>query len=144
MNHLLEDHGVPPKRILKEERSNSTLESVLRCTPILRGLIGPRGVVVCTDRYHQFRCRLLLLLMGVRTQAVKIESWYRSSFKLQWGYYYLREFPVLIYNCLLLGPVVALIHIFKVKLTVEFVIKNSPPDWLSIQLVSPAAINHYK
>jgi len=65
---------------------------------------------VCTDHYHQFRCRLLLWFLGVRSLPIKIESGYKSSGPLLWGYYYLREFPALILSCLLLGPMLVWIN----------------------------------
>ncbi len=104
MARMLEENGVGQAGILKEECSRTTLESVIHCANILQGLTGLGEVVVCTDRYHQFRCRLLLRLLGIRTLSIKIESGSKSSGPLLWGYYYLREFPALIFNCLLLGP----------------------------------------
>ncbi|MEE8435220.1 MAG: hypothetical protein V3S64_10580, partial [bacterium] len=62
---------------------------------------------------HQFRCRLLLWLLGIRTLPIKIGSGSKSSGALLWGYYYLREFPALVFNCLLLGPMLVWINFFK-------------------------------
>ncbi len=107
MARMLEDHGVRPTRILKEENSRTTLDSVIHCAAFLKGLTALGEVVVCTDHYHQFRCRLLLRLLGVRTRPSKIASGLRSSGPWLWGYYYLREFPALLYNLLLLGPMLA-------------------------------------
>ena len=104
MARMLEDHGVAPTSILKDERSRTTLESVIRCAISLKGVTDLDAVMVCTDHYHQFRCRALLWLLGIRTVPIKIESGYKSSGLVLWGYYYLREFPALIFNCLLLGP----------------------------------------
>ena len=110
MARMLEDNGVPPTNILKEESSRTTLDSVIVCATILKGVTDLGAVMVCTDHYHQFRCRLLLWFLGVRSLPIKIESGYKSSGPLLWGYYYLREFPALILSCLLLGPMLVWIN----------------------------------
>ena len=110
MAGMLEDHGVGPTNILKEERSRTTLESVIHCATIFKSLTDLDAVMVCTDHYHQFRCRVLLWLLGIRTLSIKIESGYKSSGPLLWGYYYLREFPALIFDCLLLVPMLVWIN----------------------------------
>jgi uncharacterized SAM-binding protein YcdF (DUF218 family) len=68
MARLLVQAGVQPERIVRDDRACDTLESAVNCAAILRRL-GATVVLVCTDRYHLPRCRLLFRLAGVTTTA---------------------------------------------------------------------------
>ena len=91
MADLLAKRGVPPARILLEERATDTLSSVRACVRLLRaqGHAGP--VRVATSGYHLPRCLLLLRLAGVPAQACPppraVGRWYA-----RW-YWRLRELP---------------------------------------------------
>ena len=65
---LLRDAGVRPSRIIVEKRAEDTLQSVMYCAQIIRGL-DAAAVIVCTDRYHVARCRSLFRLAGIPTVA---------------------------------------------------------------------------
>ena len=51
MQHLAQASGIPPSRIVLEERATSTLESACRCHPLLRQH-GWTRVLLVTDGYH--------------------------------------------------------------------------------------------
>lgn len=58
--------GVDPGRLVLDEHSQDTLQSVLAATRFLRKE-GLANCVVCSDRYHIPRIRLLLGSLGVAT-----------------------------------------------------------------------------
>jgi len=64
----LADFGVAPERLTLDEASRDTLQSVVAAARFVRrGELD--GCVVCSDRYHIPRIRLLLRVLGVRTEA---------------------------------------------------------------------------
>ncbi|WP_374470222.1 YdcF family protein [Phenylobacterium sp.] len=60
--------GVPDTRIVLDEESRDTLQSVLATVRFLRAR-GLSCCIVCSDRYHILRIRLLLGALGVRTKV---------------------------------------------------------------------------
>ncbi len=60
---------IDPARLILDEASRDTLQTVLRATRLWRKE-GLGTVYVCTDRYHIPRCRMLFRLAGVPTRAV--------------------------------------------------------------------------
>lgn len=104
MARQLKAHGVSERNILREDASRNTLDSVIHCANIIRQHPRRGPVVVCTDRYHLFRCRLLLLMLGVQTVSGPVESGYREAGPLRWVFYYLREIPALLMHGILLYP----------------------------------------
>lgn len=60
--------GVDPARLVLDEASLDTLQSVIATARFVRGQ-GLAGCVVCSDRYHLPRIRLLLGALGVATAA---------------------------------------------------------------------------
>lgn len=92
---LLNHAGVPPERILLDEKSTDTLESVRNCARILRSLPAMGEVFICTDLYHIPRCRWLFRMYGISTRAGKIASGLPQNKAWRWLYYYLREFAAL-------------------------------------------------
>ncbi len=84
--------GIPASQILADDRSRNTRESILEVARILRSLpTMPRSNFVATDTYHEWRCRFLLRLLGVRTQHAKLSSGFAANGFLRWSFYYLRE-----------------------------------------------------
>jgi vancomycin permeability regulator SanA len=64
----LADLGVVSRRLTLDEASLDTLQSVVATARFVRqGRMG--GCVVCSDRYHIPRIRLLLAVLGVRSEA---------------------------------------------------------------------------
>lgn len=92
MRRELIRRGIAASQILADERSQSTRESIIETARILRSLPAmPRPIFVVTDTYHQWRCCLLLRLVGIRTQRAKLSSGFAANGFLQWSLYYLRE-----------------------------------------------------
>lgn len=101
MAGLLRDEGISPDRILLDDKSKDTLESVRNCAKILRALPGWGEVIVCSDIYHIPRCRWLFKLVGIATRPGRVASG-RSQNKIwRWAYYYLREMAALPWDTLL-------------------------------------------
>jgi len=92
MERLLIAQGVPTDRIIRDEKSRDTLESVINCGRILaRHATGDDKVHVCTSLYHMPRCLWLLRLTGVTARSgtvVPDRPWISRS-KLT--YHYARE-----------------------------------------------------
>lgn len=91
MSGLLREAGVPAERILLDEASADTLESVRNCAGILKSLPSISGVVICTDLYHVPRCRWLFKLYGISTLPGRVASGRSQNRAWRWSYYYLRE-----------------------------------------------------
>jgi uncharacterized SAM-binding protein YcdF (DUF218 family) len=66
MRRMLLAAGIAPDRIVAEGAARDTLESVRLCDDLLRRAGEVAQVVVCTSRYHQPRCALLLRMLGWR------------------------------------------------------------------------------
>jgi uncharacterized SAM-binding protein YcdF (DUF218 family) len=64
--------GIAPASILVERESRDTLEQARRAAAILADLSGHNRVLVCTSRFHQPRCVLLLRLVGVRAERARM------------------------------------------------------------------------
>ncbi len=92
MQGMLEAEGVEQGRILQEGAATDTLASILNCTPIIRSIPEPAPVIVCSDKYHVWRCRIMFSLMGVTTIPWPMLSGRQSTGWRWWIYYCLREF----------------------------------------------------
>jgi uncharacterized SAM-binding protein YcdF (DUF218 family) len=68
MAAMLQAHGVDPARLVMDEDSRDTLQSAVAAARFLRTR-GLSRAVVCSDRYHIPRIRLLLAALGVETVA---------------------------------------------------------------------------
>lgn len=64
MAGLLRAKGVAAERILVEPHGRDTLDSVRLCDAMLRERGDAARILVCTSRFHQPRCALLLRLLG--------------------------------------------------------------------------------
>ena len=60
--------GVPPGRLIADEASLDTLQSVAAAARLARARGNP-FVVACSDGYHLPRIRLMLAVLGVRSVA---------------------------------------------------------------------------
>ena len=101
MANLLQDAGIPSERILLDELSTDTLESVHNCATILRSLPRYGDVIVCSDIYHIPRCRWLFKLFGVSTCSGEVASGLPQNTASRWIYYYLRELPAFVWDTLM-------------------------------------------
>ena len=66
MARILAARGVAQARLVLDEASRDTLQSVVAAARFARAR-GAARCVICSDRYHQPRIRLLLGALGVRT-----------------------------------------------------------------------------
>jgi len=91
MRRMLLERGVPDPVIVCEGASRDTLQSVLACFRILRERPDVDQVFLCSDRYHQPRCRVLFAVLGMHTISAPIASAARTSKLSRYSYMVLRE-----------------------------------------------------
>jgi vancomycin permeability regulator SanA len=82
--------GVAPARLVLDEASLDTLQSVIAAARFARQG-GHQGCVICSDRYHIPRIRLLLAALGVRTVAGPTASGLQGTRLYYWIKMHLRE-----------------------------------------------------
>lgn len=85
MAAALRAQGVDPARIVLDEESRDTLQSVLAAARFLKTRRLAR-CVVCSDGYHIPRIRLLLAVLGVATAvprgaAGSLRAWWRMTLR---------------------------------------------------------------
>ena len=68
MAQVLETHGVAAERLVVDEASLDTLQSVVAVLRLVRRAEHPR-VIVCSDGYHLPRIRLMLGALGITAVA---------------------------------------------------------------------------
>ncbi len=107
MRQTLLEHGVPDAAIHPDTLSRDTLEQARRFAAILDGLARPGRVVVCTSAFHQPRCRLLLRMLGFRTEGTPMPDERASMGMRGWLYYVLRECAATIWDTVLLAGLMA-------------------------------------
>lgn len=90
MAAALRARGVPPARIVLDEESRDTLQSVLAAARFLKAR-GLSHAIVCSDRYHIPRIRLLLAALGVATEPGPLLAGRGGSRFLPWVRMRLRE-----------------------------------------------------
>jgi vancomycin permeability regulator SanA len=90
MRAELTAQGVAAARIHLDEASLDTLESVV-ATARFAGQEGCDGAVVCSDRYHIPRIRLMLAVLGVASAAGPTASGLQGTRAYYWARMYLRE-----------------------------------------------------
>ena len=96
-----------PRAIHLDTLSRDTLEQARRCAAILDGLPAAGRVVVCTSAFHQPRCRLLLRMLGFRTEGMRMPA-ERAAMGLRgWLYYVLRERAATAWDAVLLTGLMA-------------------------------------
>ena len=82
MARVLTARGVAAERLVLDEASRDTLQSAAAVARHVRAN-GLAGCVVCSDGYHQPRIRLLLALLGVRSEAAPTRSGARGAGRAQ-------------------------------------------------------------
>ncbi|MBS0362707.1 MAG: YdcF family protein [Proteobacteria bacterium] len=97
MRQELLAQGVAAARIVLDEESLDTLQSVVAAARFVRRE-GLDGCVVCTDSYHQPRCRLLLALLGVPSAASPTDRGPSGTRRYYWAKMHLREALALPYD----------------------------------------------
>ena len=102
MRGLLEAAGVRSERIICEDRSTSTLGSVVHCAAIIRERFQHPRVLVSTDLYHRARAAWLFRLMGIRVETPRIPGGFSAIYLRRWIYYVARELIAIPVDTLLL------------------------------------------
>ena len=100
MLEVLGRAGVAPGRLVPDEESLDTLQSVAVAARRARALRSP-FVVACSDGYHLPRIRLMLAVLGVRSVAgprggARGGAWHRLRMTL-------REIPAIPYDVALVA-----------------------------------------
>jgi vancomycin permeability regulator SanA len=90
MRQVLAAAGVASDRLTLDEDSLDTLQSVVAAARFVRRR-GLDGCVVCSDRYHIPRIRLLLAVLGVRTAAGPTQAGLAWTRRRYWVRMHLRE-----------------------------------------------------
>ena len=90
MGQVLRGQGVAPGRLVLDEASLDTLQSVIATARMVRQH-GLDGALICSDRYHLPRIRLMLAVLGVATQACQTAKGHAGTRARYWLRMYLRE-----------------------------------------------------
>ncbi len=101
MQGELREEGVGADRILLDEKSMDTLDTIINCRKIIREN-DLSDVVVCTDRYHQARCMILFRLAGIRTSKARVAPSRKPLGTKKWIWYNIKELIATPYDALLL------------------------------------------
>jgi len=103
MKETLLRHKVLPEKIIVDDQSKDTLDSVVICSRILKDHLPTfQSVVVCSDIYHVPRSRWLFYLRGIKTQRTKVQSGLPANGLIKWMYYYIRELAAIVYDTILI------------------------------------------
>jgi len=97
MRQALVAAGIAPARLALDEASLDTLQSVVAAARFVRRC-GLDGCLVCSDRYHLPRIRLLLAVLGVRTAAGPTARGLDGTRPRYWLKMHLREALALPYD----------------------------------------------
>jgi uncharacterized SAM-binding protein YcdF (DUF218 family) len=99
MRELAIELGVPPERIVEEDRAVNTFENAVYCGRIFHDRRWQRLVVV-TDRFHLPRALFVFRRLGLPVAGAPVPGRYGLS-RLEWTRAYLRELGSLIHSACL-------------------------------------------
>jgi uncharacterized SAM-binding protein YcdF (DUF218 family) len=99
MRELAIELGVPPERIVEEDRAVNTFENAVYCGRIFHDRRWQRLVVV-TDRFHLPRALFVFRRLGLPVAGAPVPGRCGLS-RLEWTRAYLREFKSLIHSAYL-------------------------------------------
>jgi vancomycin permeability regulator SanA len=103
MRELLHTAGIDDARILVEDAAHNTRSSAIHCAAILRAQPALSPVLVCSDRFHQTRCVMLLRACGIAARAAPMPD-ERAAMRWQvWLFYRLRELAAIPYDALMIA-----------------------------------------
>lgn len=89
--------GLPRERLVLDEDSLDTLQTVLAATRYIRAE-GLTGAIVCTDSYHVPRSRLIFSALGVPTLDGSVKAGPAQMGWGAWARMRLREAPAIPYD----------------------------------------------
>jgi len=102
MADIIAKNGISAEKIIKEDISTNTIESVINCYSILKRNNDAKAIIISTDTYHLIRTRWLFRLLKIKTIPVKIISGKDVNGSVKWTWYYIREFAAIIKDTLLI------------------------------------------
>jgi uncharacterized SAM-binding protein YcdF (DUF218 family) len=89
---LLLELGARKEQIIIEDQATDTMQSVYLCRDLLATQNSyQKQVVVCSSPYHNYRCQLLLWVLGVNSQRGVMPSDRPALGLRKWLWYYFRE-----------------------------------------------------
>ena len=97
MAEVLTRRGVPRERLILDEASLDTFQSVVVASRLVRER-GASRVVVCSDGYHIPRIRMMLQLFGVAHAAGPVTRGWREPGFSHWARMSLRECAAIPYD----------------------------------------------
>lgn len=97
MAEVLTLSGLAPERLVLDEDSRDTLQTGFAAARHVRAN-GLAGAIVCTDRYHVLRSRLILELLGVKTRDGGVAAGIPQMGWFTWLRMRLRELPAIPYD----------------------------------------------
>ena len=100
MARILAARGVSEARLVLDEASRDTLQSVVAAARFARARGGVH-CVICSDRYHQPRIRLLLGALGVATAPGPLTPGRGGTSVRHWAHMRLREGVAIPYDLVL-------------------------------------------
>jgi uncharacterized SAM-binding protein YcdF (DUF218 family) len=103
MRDLLRTANVPDDRILIENHAHNTRASAINCAAILKSRPELAPIWVCSDRFHQPRCIMLLRLCGITAEAAPMPDERRMMRWQLWLFYRLREFAAIPYDAMMIA-----------------------------------------
>jgi uncharacterized SAM-binding protein YcdF (DUF218 family) len=103
MRDLLREGGVPDSEIYVEDQATDTLQTILLCVKIIKGMRTKAVVWVCTDTYHVRRCIWLFRLLGVKAKAGKVEDGRSETKPWKWLKFVAREYPAIVWDTAILA-----------------------------------------
>ncbi|MCP4688167.1 MAG: YdcF family protein [Desulfobacterales bacterium] len=90
MKALALREGIPEERIVIEDKSASTFQSVINCLEIMQRRNWLSAHIV-TDPFHMLRCKLAFRMLGLKATGSSTRGGEHDYPKWKWIYYYLRE-----------------------------------------------------
>jgi uncharacterized SAM-binding protein YcdF (DUF218 family) len=92
MKSLLLEFGANSEQIIVEDKATDTMQSVFLCRDILLALQASSDkIILCSSPYHNYRCQLLLRMLGINAQRGKMPSDRPALGVRKWLWYYFRE-----------------------------------------------------
>lgn len=94
MQKLLLDLGATNEQIIVEDQAKDTMDSTFYCAEILtRQSYQPQDdcVTICSSPYHNYRCQLLLWMLGIDSHRADMPTDKHALGTIKWLSYYIRE-----------------------------------------------------
>lgn len=103
MHEMLRAAGIEDDRILVEAEAHNTRGSAVNCAAMLRVQPVLQPVLVCSDRFHQRRCVILLRRCGIEAAPAPMPDERRAMRFQLWLFYRLRELIAIPYDTALIA-----------------------------------------